>query len=149
MQDKELYQQILGFSSPWKVTDIELDFASSGIRAKVDHPGGSRFYCPECKTELSCHDHAEERGWRHLDSCQFETILIACQPRVNCPENGVKTVSVPWAGRSSCFTLMFVRFVIDVLLATQTVEGVCVLLRTTWDEAWSILQKALVAWKGP
>ncbi len=143
MQDKELYQQILGLSSPWKVTDVELDRASSEIRVKVDHPRGSKFCCPECKTELPCHDHAEERRWRHLDSCQFKTILIARQPRVNCPEHGVKTASVPWAEKSSRFTLMFVRFAIDVLLATQTVEGACALLRTTWDETWSILQKAV------
>lgn len=142
MQDKEFYQQILGLSSPWKVTDVELDRASAEIRVKVDHPRGSQFCCPECKTELPCHDHAEERRWRHLDSCQFKTSLIARQPRVNCPEHGVKTVSVPWAEKSSRFTLMFVRFAIDVLLATQTVEGACVLLRTTWDETWSILQKA-------
>ena len=62
MQDKELYQQILGLSSPWKVTDVELDRASSEIRVKVDHPRGSKFCCPECKTELPCHDHAEERS---------------------------------------------------------------------------------------
>ncbi len=36
MQDKELYQQILGLSSPWKVTDVELDRASSEIRVKAD-----------------------------------------------------------------------------------------------------------------
>lgn len=147
MQDKELYQQILGLSSPWKVTDVELDRASSEIRVKVDHPRGSKFCCPECKTELPCHDHAEERRWRHLDSCQFKTILIARQPRVNCPEHGVKTVSVPWAEKSSRFTLMFVRFAIDVLLATQTVEGACALLRTTWDETWSILRKAVARGK--
>lgn len=147
MQDKELYQQILGLSSPWKVTDVELDRASSEIRVKVDHPRGSKFCCPECKTELPCHDHAEERRWRHLDSCQFKTILIARQPRVNCPEHGVKTVSVPWAEKSSRFTLMFVRFAIDVLLATQTVDGACALLRTTWDETWSILEKAVARGK--
>lgn len=115
MQDKELYPQILGLSSPWKVTAVELDRASSEIRVKVDHPRGSKFCCPKCKTELPCHDHAEERRWRHLDSCKFKTILIARQPLVNCPEHGVKTVSVPWAEKSSRFTLMFARLATDVL----------------------------------
>ena len=60
---------------------------------------------------------------------------------MNCPTHGVKTVVVPWAEKSSRFTLMFVRFAIDILLATQTVAGACSLLRTSWDETWSILEK--------
>ncbi len=82
MQDKELYQQILGLSSPWKVTDADLDLASSEIRVKLDHPRSTKFCCPECKTELPCHVHAEECRRRHLDSCQFKTIHIATQPKV-------------------------------------------------------------------
>ena len=147
MQDKELYQQILGLSSPWQVTSVELDKASLEIRVRVEHPRGIKFCCPDCNAELPCHDHAEERKWRHLDSCQFKTMLIARQPRVNCPTHGVKTVLVPWAEKSSRFTLMFVRFAIDVLLATQTVEGASSLLRTSWDETWSILEKAVARGK--
>ena len=29
MQDKELYQQILGLNSPWSVSDVELDHEAS------------------------------------------------------------------------------------------------------------------------
>ncbi len=84
----------------------------------VDHPRGTMFYCPDCNSELPCHDHAEERNWRHLESCQFKTRLIARHLRVNCPKHGVKAVPIAWAERSSRFTLMFVRFAIDVLQAT-------------------------------
>jgi transposase len=42
---------------------------------------------------------------------------------------------------------MFVRFANDVLLATQTVEGAFALLRTTRDETWHILQKAVLRGK--
>ncbi|MFG0261911.1 MAG: transposase family protein, partial [Novipirellula sp. JB048] len=38
---------------------------------------------------MSCHDHTETRRSRHLDSCQFKTILIARIPRVKCPTHGV------------------------------------------------------------
>ncbi len=38
MQDKELYQQILGLSSPWQVTSVELEKASQEIRVGDDHP---------------------------------------------------------------------------------------------------------------
>lgn len=50
---------------------------------------------------------------------------------------------VPRTEKSGRFTIMFVIFAIDVLLATRTVAGACSLLRTSWDEAWSILEKAM------
>lgn len=104
----------------------------------MDHPRGTKFCCPECEQELPCYDHAVERRWRHLDSCQFKTFLVARLPRVNCPEHGVKNVSVPWAEKSSRFTLLFERLAIDLLLATQTVTGAMGILRTNWDEPWDL-----------
>lgn len=143
MQDKELYQQILGVSSPWTVSDVQLDHDAQEIRVRVEHPRGAKFCCPECSTELPCHDHAAERRWRHLDSCQFKTVLIARTPRVKCPEHGVRNATLPWAEKGSRFTIMFERFAIDVLMAAQTVKGAQGILRTSWDETWHILQKAV------
>ncbi len=143
MQDKELYQHILGLESPWSVSEVELHTFSEEIRVHVEHPRGTRFCCPECQRELPCYDHAEKRRWRHLDSCQFKTILLARPPRVKCPEHGVKNVSLPWAEKSSRFTMLFERFAIDVLLATQTVTGAMSILRTSWDETWYFVQRAV------
>ncbi len=36
-------------------------------------------------------DHAPERTWRHLDTMQFETVLVARVPRADCKACGVKT----------------------------------------------------------
>lgn len=143
MQDKELYQQILGLNSPWSVRDVELDHDHSEIRVSVEHPRGAKFCCPDCQTSLACHDHTEERRWRHLDSCQFKTILVARVPRVRCPEHGVKNVEVPWADKHSRFTMLFERFAIDVLMATQTVKGAMSILGTKWDQTWNIIVRAV------
>jgi transposase len=143
MQDKELYQQILGLVSPWSVSEVRLDHEAQEIEVSVDHPRGTKFCCPECQAELSCHDHAEERRWRHLDSCQFKTILVARPPRVNCPEHGVKTVHVPWAEKHSRFTMLFERFAIDLLQATQNVKGAMGMLRLKWDQTWNIITRAV------
>lgn len=118
MQDKELYQPILGLSLSWSGSDVEVDHKESEIRVKVDHPRGERLCCPDRDAQLGCHDHTEERRWRHLDSCQFKTILIARIPRVKCPTLGVKNANVPGAGKHNRFTIMFERFAIDVLLVT-------------------------------
>src|ERR1035438_235738 len=61
------------------------------------------------------YDHVEERAWRHLDSCGFSTHLHARPPRVECPEHGVRQVTLPWAEPMSRFTILFERLAIDVL----------------------------------
>lgn len=143
MQDKELYQQILGLSSPWRVEDVDLRVEEEEIVVRVSHPRGTKFCCPECNAECAVYDHGEERRWRHLDSCQFRTILTACPPRVNCPTHGIKTVRVPWADTGSRFTMLFEAFAIDVLLRTQTVTGAMAILRLKWDATWNIMQRAV------
>jgi transposase len=143
MQDKELYQHILGLESPWTVSDVKLDTEKQQINIHVVHPEGTKFYCPECDESLPCYDHAPERKWRHLDSCQFQTILRARVPRVNCPKHGVRQANVPWAEKGSRFTILFERFAIDILRATQTVTGTMSILGTKWEQTWNILERAV------
>jgi transposase len=143
MQDKELYQCILGLDSPWSVAEVTLNMEDQQIDVRVEHPAGTTFCCPECGKSLACYDHARERQWRHLDSCQFKTILHAAIPRVQCPDHGVKQVHVPWAEKNGRFTILFERLAIDVLLATQTVTGAMSILRINWDQTWNIVQRAV------
>ena len=74
---------------------------------------------------------------------QFETVLVARTPRVNCPEHGVKTIEVPWAGKNSRFTLMFEAFAIRVLQASETVKSGAGLLRLDWHSAHQIMERAV------
>lgn len=143
MQDRELYQQILGLKSPWKVSEVKLSIEHQQVDVFVEHSTGTLFCCPKCDESLPCYDHAEPRCWRHLDSCQFKTVLHARIPRVECPTHGVKQVAVPWAEKGSRFTVMFERFAIQVLLATQNVKGAMSILRTKWDQTWSIVERAV------
>lgn len=147
MQDRELYQEILGLKSPWSVSQVTLDLEQQQVDVFVEHPSGTKFCCPECSEALPCYDHTSERQWRHLDSCQFTTLLHARIPRVNCPQHGVKQVQVPWAAKGSRFTILFERFAIQVLLATQTVTGAMSILRTKWDQTWSIVERAVARGK--
>ncbi len=40
MQDKELFQQILGLESPWSVAEVKLDIENQQVNVHVDHPEG-------------------------------------------------------------------------------------------------------------
>jgi transposase len=109
----------------------------------VGHATGQRFACPECGRELSVYDHLAERVWRHLDSCQFLTYLHARPPRVSCPEHGVRQVTLPWAQAGSRFTNLFEVLAIDVLAAAN-VKKAAAILRITWDEAWHLMERAVI-----
>src|SRR5260370_7025247 len=99
--------------------------------------------CPECAVPYALYDHGPERLWRHLDTMQFETVLKARVPRINCQQHGVKTVEVPWAGKNSRFTLMFEAFAIRVLEASATVKAAALLLRLDWHSLHQIMERAV------
>ena len=61
MQDRELYQQILGLVSPWRVSGVRLDVEQEEIVVEVEHPPQTRFSCPECELELGCYDHSQRK----------------------------------------------------------------------------------------
>lgn len=142
MKDTELYRHLLGLTAPWTVSRVELGVEGQRVDVWVEHAAGERWRCPSCTRELGTYDHTAERVWRHLDSCQFATFLHARPPRVKCPEHGVHQVRLPWAEERARFTLMFERFAIDVLHATD-VTGAMRILRISWDEAWHIMQRAV------
>lgn len=142
MRDVELYRHLLGIEHPWTVGRVELSVKDEKVDIWVEHGEGVRWPCPECGLEYALYDHAEERSWRHLDSCQFKTILHARTPRVECGLHGVKQVKLPWADPRSHFTALFQRFAIDVLKEAG-VRGATRILRISWDEAWLIMEKAV------
>src|SRR5438876_533441 len=142
MRDVELYRHLLGLEEPWTVRSVELKVGEQRVDVWAGHVEGVRWPCPECGTALALYDHAEERVWRHLDSCQFLTYLHAPPPRVECPTHGVRQVRLPWADARARFTSLFERLAIDVLQETD-VRGATRILRISWDEAWHILERAV------
>ena len=143
MRDTELYKHLLGLEEPWFVDRVELNISASRIDVFVAHKSEVRWRCPQCEQRLPCRDHAEERTWRHLDTCQFQTILHARVPRVDCPEHGVAQVRVSWAEPRSRFTSLFERFAIDVLLAARSVTQAKKILRLSWDQVQAIQERAV------
>lgn len=141
MEDRALYQAILGLSDPWLVDAVELREAEQAVHVFVAAAVQTPFTCPECGSVAPVYDYAERR-WRHLDTCQFTTLLVARVPRVQCGTHGVKTVRVPWAEKGSRFTLLFERLAI-AWLKEATPTAVARRLGLTWDEARGIQARAV------
>jgi len=142
MKDTDFYQHVLGLREPWSVSKIELDIKAQRLDGGVEHPKDLKCPCPECEVEGALYDHAEEQVWRHLDSCQFQTLLHARPPRVKWPEHGVRQVRLPWAEAHARFSLLFEQFAIIVLRQT-TIQATTQILRISWDEAWHLVHRAV------
>ena len=142
MQDRQLYQQILGIVSPWVVERVELKLEDGDVHVHLTHPPDASWMCPECGRQCPLHDHQGIRTWRHLDTCQYQTLLHATLPRTNCPEHGVRLVSVSWAEPGSHFTALFERLAIDWLQEASQ-QAVARQLDLSWDEIHGIMERTV------
>ena len=144
MRDTELYQQILGLAEPWFVSRVELNMADQRVDVFVEHRPDAKWCCAVCGKPAGLYDHSDERVWRHLDSCQLKTYLHARVPRTGCGEHGIHKVKLPWAETRSRFTLLMERLIIDVIHCCSTISGACAILRVSWDEAFGVMQRAVM-----
>lgn len=141
MRDKDLYATILGICSPWSVIDVQLQLAEQSVEVRVALDPERPLHCPVCAVSARRYD-SRERRWRHLDTCQYRTILVADIPRVECGEHGVHQVFLPWAEPGSHFTALFEGLVID-WLQEASISAVARQLRLSWDEVDGVLQRAV------
>lgn len=141
MNDKELYQKILGLPNPWRVTDVRLDTKANRIEIAIEYPAEEAVHCSICGERTPIHDH-QKRKWRHLDTCQFETIIMADIPRSSCSKDGIHQIQVPWAEEGSRFTAFFEALAI-IMLKEMSLSGVSRVLRLSWEQASGIQERAV------
>lgn len=136
-----LYEAVLGLKAPWRIEQVKTDLEAGEVHVTVALPRETRWVCPECHAEAPIHDH-QERSWRHLDTCQFRTIVHARVPRLKCATHGIRQLQVPWAEPGSQFTALFEALAID-WLKQASVSAVARHLRISWDEAAGIQSRAV------
>lgn len=136
-----LYTAVLGLKAPWSIERVETQLDAGEVHVWVALPKGERWVCPECHAAAPIHDH-QERSWRHLDTCQFRTMVHARVPRLKCPTHGIRQLQVPWAAPGSQFTALFEALAID-WLSQASVSAVARHLRISWDEASGIMERAV------
>ena len=142
MNECEFYRVILGVEEPWEVQEVVLKAEEQKVEVRVGARTGTRWKCPQSGQAVSIHDHVE-RSWRHLDTCQFETVLRCRVPRLRLPEGSVWTVPVPWAEKGSRFTVLFERLAVTVLLAARSLKQAAGWLRLDWDAVQRIMERAV------
>lgn len=141
MRDKDLYARILGIQHPWVVEEVDLNLKVGEVHIHVGFDPQCALRCPECGSEAPGYD-TRERRWRHLDTCQFKTVVVAKVPRCKCSEHGVRQVEVPWAEPNSRFTVLFEALVID-WLREASMPAVSRRLGVSWDQLDGIMRRAV------
>ena len=143
MKDTHLYESILGLSAPWSITDVKLDMEGQEVELSISHKRGVSWKCPSCGKVCGLHDHSRERTWRHLDTCQFKTLIKARIPRVDCEQCGIKQVGVPWAEGKGSFTLLMENLIISFLQECKNIKGACKVLDIHWDACFRVMRQAV------
>jgi len=140
---KQHYEQMLGLSTPWTVSEIDLDTENLRLTIEISAPQGVGLPCPVCGKICNKEDHREKCKWRHLDAMQFETIITCRVPRINCSEHGVKTVDIPWADNYSRYTFLFEKFAIDVIKSAKSITAAKGILNLSWRQIHGIQLRAV------
>jgi transposase len=141
MQDKELYSQILGITQPWTVVDVSLNLPGKQVIVSIQRDPKNVLACPMCEEPCAGYD-TKVRSWRHLDTCQLQTVLKAEVPRASCSVHGVHQIKVPWGEPGSPFTAMFEAMVIAWLRA-GSIKDVAQLVGLTWDQVDGVMERAV------
>ena len=136
------YGILLGLEEGWGISEVNLDLAGQSLTLRVEWKKDGAI-CPTCGEPTIRYDLAPERRWRHLDAMGFTTTILCRVPRAKCPIHGVVTMSVPWAGKHSRFTLAFEALALKVLKMSNSIEAACNLLKLSWDSAQEIINRGV------
>ena len=143
MKDTALYEQLLGLKSPWSVKSVDVSLTEQRFVVEVVLKPGQLWIDPTDPTKRAHINGWNERQWRHLDACQFETLIKGRVPQFKCSNGSVQELAVPWADRYSRVTLLMEGFVIKLLQVCLTIKGVCAFTRLSWSTVNAIMVSAV------
>jgi transposase len=139
ISQEELFRIALGLEKPWYIKTIDFKVEEKQLDLHIDFVSGSKFPCPSCGRS-SCHVHDTiERTWRHLNFFQFKTYLHCRVPRTECEDCGVKQVKVPWARKSSGFTLLMDSMIV-MLAQHMPAKTVADIIEEHDTRIWRVLE---------
>jgi len=140
LEAKDVFALGLGLSAPWKLAGQRLDMEKRPheLHFEVVAERGALSACPDCQRACKAHDFASFT-WQHLNFFQHHCFITARVPRVDCPDHGVKRVTVPWARADSRFTLLFEQAAL-ILAREMPVAAAARFMGITDKRLWRILQ---------
>jgi transposase len=142
MKSTEFYEHILGLESPWKIVNVDLDMVAKRVVIRVEVDRKTKWFHPDTKLPAALHKWTE-RSWRHLDTCQFETLITGLIPSVKYQDGSIEEIAVPWADRYQRYTKLFEKAVVMWLEACGNVSKVAEMMRLDWQTVNRIMKAAV------
>jgi transposase len=135
-----LFAMALQIKEPMYVKRIEFNKDLGELHIHIDFRKGSKFFCAICGTSgVNVHD-TIEKTWRHMNFFQYKAYIHYRTPRVNCPEDGIHLVDIPWASPGSGFTLLFEALILQ-LAQCMAVLQIANLVDEHDTVLWRIIQR--------
>ena len=128
---------------PWSVKKVDLSLADQRVVVQVVLKKAQMWAEPTDATKRAHINGWSERQWRHLDTCQFETLIKARVAQLKYADGTVEELVVPRAERYSRVTTLMTGFVIKLLQACPTTQSVCALTRLSWSTVNAIMVSAV------
>ena len=132
-----LFARALRLESPWEITKVEFHEGEGVIKVFIDFPRGSVFCCPVCGKEVKAYD-TTEKEWRHLNFFQYACYLTVRVPRIDCPDDGILQIDVPWAREGADFTFLFESFAMT-LVREMPVNKVSQIINVDDNKLWRMM----------
>jgi len=132
-----LFARALRLESPWEITKVEFHEGEGVIKVFIDFPRGSVFCCPVCGKEVKAYD-TTEKEWRHLNFFQYACYLTVRVPRIDCPDDGILQIDVPWAREGADFTFLFESFAMT-LVREMPVNKVSQIIDVDDNKLWRMM----------
>jgi transposase len=138
LSQEALLKQSLNLQPPWYIRAIEFDHQGRQLDIYIDFEKGCRFPCSSCgQADCSSHD-TIDKVWRDIDFFQFKTYLHCRVPRTECDSCGIKQIKVPWARKSSGFTLLM-DFMILLMAKSMPMTSVAEIVDEHDTRLWRVL----------
>ena len=143
MTSKQLYKEMLWLQGSWYIKSVTLSKEIKQVTVEVALRKGLVWADPTNRTARAHINGWTERQWRHLDTCQFKTIIKARVPQLKYSDGTVKELPVPWADRYARVSLSMEAFVVELLQACPNIKSVCSLTDLSWKTVDTIVKKAV------
>jgi len=102
---EDLYQIMLQLDANWMIEKIGVSDEEERVDIEVKYIS-KKAVDPMSGEQLSIYDHCPARQWRHLDTLQYKTFIVASIPRVKNSKGNVNMIEVPWADKSQRHTIL-------------------------------------------
>jgi transposase len=140
MTPEETFHQLLGLGESWRVIRTEYETEKNTFVICVEEtPVLWEEESAKWKQRVTCYDHVEPMGWRHLNVFNKECVIVTALPRGKRAEDGtIYRVSPPWEGRGKHFTKEFEAFALT-LMREMPVKKAGEILGETDQRMWRLL----------